>query len=65
MRNSEIRRREAWLAVQRAARVYELDPSPANAAFVEQAWQRVRQLDSVRAWQDCRFDGLVEASQAG
>ena len=43
-------RRRAIEAAKLAVRAYARDPSAANAAAVELAWQRVRQLDSLARW---------------
>lgn len=45
-----MERREALEAAKLAVRAYVREPSRDNATEVEQAWQRVRQLDSVALW---------------
>jgi hypothetical protein len=46
----QARRREVLIAAKLAVRAYAREPSAANAAVVEMAWQKVRQLDSVARW---------------
>lgn len=43
-------RREALEAAKLAVRAYVREPSKDHAAEVEEAWHRVRQLDSVALW---------------
>jgi hypothetical protein len=50
MQLESMQRREAMRAAKLAVRSYARDPSAANAADVEMAWQKLRQLDGVSRW---------------
>lgn len=61
-RLASMQRREAMQAAKLAVRSYARDPSAANAADVETAWQRLRQLDGVARWRDPAERQSLEAA---
>jgi hypothetical protein len=60
-----MERREALEAAKLAVRAYVREPSKDNATEVEQAWQRVRQLDSVALWRGPPSAGRTAAPLPG
>ena len=45
-----MQQRQLWSAAKLAVRAYARDPSARNAAEVQQAWQRIRQSESLAIW---------------
>ena len=45
-----MQQRHLWSAAKLAVRAYAKDPSARNAAEVQQAWQRIRQSESLAIW---------------
>ena len=45
-----MQQRRLWFAAKLAVRAYARDPSERNAAEVQQAWQRIRQSESLAIW---------------
>jgi hypothetical protein len=45
-----VQQRHLWSAAKLAVRAYARDPSERNAAEVRQAWQRIRQSESLAIW---------------
>jgi hypothetical protein len=45
-----MQQRHLWSAAKLAVRAYARDPSERNAAEVQQAWQRIRQSESLAIW---------------
>ena len=45
-----MQQRHLWSAAKLAVRAYARDPSARNAAEVQQAWQRIRQSESLAVW---------------
>ncbi len=45
-----MKQRRLWSAARLAVRAYARDPSARNATEVQQAWQRIRQSESLAIW---------------
>ena len=45
-----MKQRQLWSAAKLAVRAYARDPSARNAMEVQQAWQRIRQSESLSIW---------------
>ena len=45
-----MKQRQLWSAARLAVRAYARDPSVRNATEVQQAWQRIRQSESLAIW---------------
>ena len=45
-----MKQRRLWSAARLAVRAYARDPSARNAIEVQQAWQRIRQSESLAIW---------------
>ena len=45
-----MQQRHLWSVAKLAVRAYARDPSERNAAEVQQAWQRIRQFESLAIW---------------
>ena len=49
-----MQHRLLWSAAKLAVRAYARDPSERNAIEVQQAWQRIRQSESLAIWKGMR-----------
>ena len=45
-------RKQAWKQAKAAVRAYSRDPSENNAMTVENAWRKIRRMDSVSFWRE-------------
>ena len=51
---SDEERKHAWSKAKTAVRSYAKDPTTQNAKQVEDAWSRIRQMDSLSHWRERR-----------